>query len=137
MLYCQEVWPRHWSLSVCPYYRLSFLSVGLDPSQVRIIGFLSCLEVWILASNACLYVSIISFLSFLEVWILASNACLHRKKRFTSFPSPAGMSLTELPQGRNNSVMTSLFPPRKSLVVTSQLGTETREPFFMVCMSLL
>ncbi len=33
----------------------------------------------------------------------------HRKKRFTSFPSPAGMSLTKLPLGRNNSVMTSLF----------------------------
>jgi hypothetical protein len=32
---------------------------------------------------------------------------LHRKKRFTSFPSPAGMSLTKLPLGRNNSVMTS------------------------------
>ncbi|MFN9901925.1 MAG: hypothetical protein ACK55Z_24715 [bacterium] len=28
------------------------------------------------------------------------------KKRFTSFPSPAGMSLTKLPPGRNNSVMT-------------------------------
>jgi hypothetical protein len=35
---------------------------------------------------------------------------LHRKKRFTSFPSPAGMSLTKLTSGRNNSVMTSLFP---------------------------
>jgi hypothetical protein len=40
---------------------------------------------------------------------------LHRKKRFTSFPSPAGMSQTKLPLGRNNSVMTSLFPPRESL----------------------
>jgi hypothetical protein len=40
--------------------------------------------------------------------------CLHRKKRFTSFPYPAGMSLTKLPLGRNNSVMTSLFPPRES-----------------------
>jgi hypothetical protein len=33
------------------------------------------------------------------------------------------MSLTKLPLGRNNSVMTSLFPPRESLVVTSRLGT--------------
>jgi hypothetical protein len=57
---------------------------------------------------------------------------LHRKKRFTSFPSPAGMSLAKLPLGRNNSVMTSLFPPRESLVVTSRLGTGTREPFFTV-----
>ncbi len=54
----------------------------------------------------------------------------HRKKRFTSFPSPAGMSQTKLPLGRNNSVMTSLFPPRESLVVTSRWGRETREPFF-------
>ncbi len=55
---------------------------------------------------------------------------VHRKKRFTSFPSPAGMSPTKLPLDRNNSVMTSLFPPRESLVVASWLGRETREPFF-------
>jgi hypothetical protein len=54
----------------------------------------------------------------------------HRKKRFTSFPSPAGMSLTKLPLGRNNSVMTSLFPPRESLVVTSRLGTGNSRTFF-------
>ncbi len=47
---------------------------------------------------------------------------IHCKKRFTSFPSPAGMSLTKLPLGRNNSVMTSLFPPRESLVVTNPAG---------------
>jgi hypothetical protein len=46
-----------------------------------------------------------------------AHHALHRKKRFTSFPSPAGMPLTKLPLGRNNSVMTSLFPPRESLVV--------------------
>jgi hypothetical protein len=56
--------------------------------------------------------------------------CIHRKKRFTSFPSPAGMSLTKLPLGRNNSVMTSLFPPRESLVVTSRLGTGNSRTFF-------
>ncbi len=33
------------------------------------------------------------------------------------------MSLTKLPLGTNNSVMTSLFPPRESLVVTLRLGT--------------
>ncbi len=54
----------------------------------------------------------------------------HRKKRFTSFPSKAGMSLTKVLLARNNSVMTSLFPPRESLVVTSRWGRETREPFF-------
>jgi hypothetical protein len=53
------------------------------------------------------------------------------KKSFTSFPSPAGISLIKLPLGRNNSVMTSLFPPRESLVVTSWLGTGTRDPFFL------
>ncbi len=52
------------------------------------------------------------------------------KKRFTSFPSPAGMSLSKLPLGRNNSVMTSLFPPRESLVVTSRLGTGNSRSFF-------
>ncbi len=40
------------------------------------------------------------------------------------------MSLTKLRLGRNNSVMTSLFPPRESLVVTSGWGRETREPIF-------
>jgi hypothetical protein len=57
---------------------------------------------------------------------------VHRKKRFTSFPSPAGMSLTKLSLGRNNSVMTSLFPPRESLVVTltSRLGTGNLRTFF-------
>jgi hypothetical protein len=59
--------------------------------------------------------------------------CSHRKKRFTSFPSPAGMSLTKLPLGRNNSVMTSLFPPRESLVVTSRLGTGNSQSFFLRC----
>ncbi len=58
---------------------------------------------------------------------------VHRKKRFTSFPSPAGMSLTKLPLGRNNSVMTSLFPPRESLVVTSRLGTGNSWTFFLRC----
>ncbi len=55
---------------------------------------------------------------------------VHRKKRFTSFPSPAGMSLTKLPLGRNISVMTLLFPPRESLVVTSRLGTGNSRTFF-------
>ncbi len=59
---------------------------------------------------------------------------VHRKKRFTNFPSPAGMSLTKLPLGRNNSVMTSLFPPRQSLVVTSRLGTGNSRTFFLRCM---
>ncbi len=59
-----------------------------------------------------------------------AHHALHRKKRFTSFPSPARMSLTKLPMGRNNSVMTSLSPPRESLVVTSRLGTGNSGTFF-------
>jgi hypothetical protein len=63
---------------------------------------------------------------------------IHRKKRFTSFPSPAGMSLTKLSLGRNNSVMTSLFPPREGLVVTSRLGTgNSRSFFYGVCESFV
>ncbi len=60
------------------------------------------------------------------------SSTIHRKKRFTSFPSPAGMSLTKLPLGRNNSLMTSLFPPRESLVVTSWLRTGTSRIFFLL-----
>ncbi len=58
---------------------------------------------------------------------------VHRKKRFMSFPSPAGMSLTKHPLGRNNSLMTSLFPPRESLVVTSRLGTGNSRSIFLRC----
>jgi hypothetical protein len=42
------------------------------------------------------------------------------------------MSLTKLPLGKNNSVMTSIFPPRESLVVTSRLGTGNSRTFFTV-----
>jgi hypothetical protein len=61
----------------------------------------------------------------------ADSRSIHRNKRFTSFQSPAGMSLTKLPMGRTNSVMTSLFPPRESLVVTSRLGTGNSRTFFL------
>ncbi len=62
-----------------------------------------------------------------------SSSQPHPKKRFRSFPSPAGMSLTKLPLGRNISVMTSLFPPRESLVVTSRLETGNSRTFFLRC----
>ncbi len=52
------------------------------------------------------------------------------KKGSRVSPSPAGMSLTKLPLGRNNSIMTSLFPTRESLVVTSQMGTGNSRTFF-------
>ncbi len=57
---------------------------------------------------------------------------IHRKKRFTSFPSPTGMSLTKLLLGRNNSVMTSLFPPRESLVVIPAGDGKIANLFFTV-----
>jgi hypothetical protein len=60
----------------------------------------------------------------------ADEQNIHRKKRFTSFPSPSGMSLAKLPLDRNNSVMTSLFPPRESLLVTSRLRTGNLRTFF-------
>jgi hypothetical protein len=41
---------------------------------------------------------------------------IHRKKMFSIFPSPAGMSLTKLSLGGNNDVIYKLFPPRESLV---------------------
>ncbi len=62
----------------------------------------------------------------------SAGTYIHSKKRLTSFPSSAGMSLTKLPLGRNNSVMTSLFPPRESLLWHPGWGRETREPFFTV-----
>jgi hypothetical protein len=48
-----------------------------------------------------------------------------------SFPSPAGMSLTKLPLGRNNSVMTSLFPPEFGSDI--RLGTGNSRTFFLRC----
>ncbi len=82
----------------------------------------------------CLPVPTLIFLW--EINIFPGSVCLHRKKRFTSFPSPAGMSITKLPLGRNNSVMTSLFPPRESLVVTSRLGMGNSRAFFLQCILL-
>jgi hypothetical protein len=57
---------------------------------------------------------------------------VHRKKRFTSFPSQAGMSLTKLPLGRNNSVMTSLFLPRESYSDIPS-GDGNSRTFFLRC----
>ncbi len=58
---------------------------------------------------------------------------VHRKKRFTSFPSQAWMSLTKLPLGRNNSVMTSLFPPRESLESSLPAGDGKLANLFLRC----
>jgi hypothetical protein len=50
------------------------------------------------------------------MYVLVQIDVLHRKKTFSIFPSPAGMSLTKLSLGGYNLYMMSLFPPRESLV---------------------
>jgi hypothetical protein len=56
---------------------------------------------------------------------------IHRKKSFSIFPSPAGMSLTKLSLGGNNDVIYKLFPPREC----SGWGREYQKAFLrcMVC----
>jgi hypothetical protein len=58
------------------------------------------------------------------------NLLLHRKKGFSLFPSPAGMSLTEFFLGGYNLYMTSLFPPRESLVSDIPAGDGNIEKLF-------
>jgi hypothetical protein len=74
-----------------------------------------------------------SYVPKLLLQLYTDEETVHRKKRFTSFPSPAGLSLTKLPLGRNNSVIMSLFPPRESLVVTSRLGDGKLANLFLRC----
>ncbi len=52
---------------------------------------------------------------------------LHRKKNFSIFPCPAGMWLS---LGGNNLYMTSLFPPRESLVSDIPAGDGNIEKLF-------
>ncbi len=59
--------------------------------------------------------------------------CVHRKKSFSIFPSPAGMSLSKLSLGRNNSYMTSLFPTRESLVSDILAGGGNIKKLFLRC----
>jgi hypothetical protein len=76
-----------------PYSRLT--TVTAFPSHHSLSGFF------------IYYLSIFSSSLSYRISSPLFSFFLHRKKRFTSFPSPAGMSLTKLPLGRNNSVMTS------------------------------
>ncbi len=55
---------------------------------------------------------------------------MHRKKIFSVFPSPAGMSLIKLSLGGNTLYMTSLFPPRESLVSDILAGDGILKSFF-------
>ncbi len=65
--------------------------------------------------------------------INAGWSVLHCKKSFSIFPSPAGMSLTKLSLGGNNLYMTSLFPPRKSLVIDIPAGDGNIKKLFLQC----
>ncbi len=57
----------------------------------------------------------------------------HRKKSFSIFPSPAGMSFTKLSMGGNNDVIYKLFPPRESLVSDIPAGDGNIEKLFLQC----
>jgi hypothetical protein len=64
----------------------------------------------------------------------ASDRVYTVKKRFASFPSPAGMSLTtELSLGGNNDVITELFLPRGSLVRDIPAGDGKLVNLFLRC----
>ncbi len=129
-------------LGHCPLVCCRRFSAFYLLSNVYTVFFLSILHkkcIWKNGSKVNIFKIYIVFLQ--NKWNLQGAATklqlyhsvkihVHRKKRFTSFPSPAGMSLTKLPLGRNNSVMTSLFPPRESLVATSRLGTGNSQTFF-------
>ena len=58
------------------------------------------------------------------------SSALHRKKSFSIFPSPSGVSLTRFSLGGNNIYMTSLFPPRESLVSDIPAGDGNLEKLF-------
>jgi hypothetical protein len=58
---------------------------------------------------------------------------LHRKKSFSIFSSPAGMSLTELSLGGNYDVIYRLFLPRESLVSDILSGDGNIEKLFSRC----
>jgi hypothetical protein len=48
--------------------------------------------------------------------IVVPASLLHRKKSFSIFPSPAGLSLTKLSLGGNYDVIYKIFLPRECLV---------------------
>ncbi len=58
---------------------------------------------------------------------------IHRKRSFSIFPSPAGMSPTKLSMGGNNKVINKLFPPRESLVSDIPAGDGNIEKLFLRC----
>jgi hypothetical protein len=63
-----------------------------------------------------------------------SKKCAYTVKKLLIFPSSAGMPLTKLSHGGNNFYMTSLFPPRESLVSDIPAGDGNFEKLFLWCM---
>jgi hypothetical protein len=63
-------------------------------------------------------------------YLLLFQYSLHRKESFSIFLSPAGKSLTKLSLCGNNLYMTSLFPPRESLVSEIPAGDGNIEKLF-------
>ncbi len=59
---------------------------------------------------------------------LAAGLYLHCKKRFSFFPSPAGMSRTELSQSRAGII--KLFPARENLVSDIPAGDGKNDNLF-------
>jgi hypothetical protein len=60
---------------------------------------------------------------------------VHRKKRFGSFPFPAGMSLP-ISLGGNYDVITELFLPRSSLVSDIPAGDGKLTNLFLRCRTM-
>ncbi len=58
---------------------------------------------------------------------------LHRKKRFASFPSPAGMSLPNSPWAGITTALLNYSCPGGVWLVTSRLGTGNSWTFFLRC----
>jgi hypothetical protein len=60
---------------------------------------------------------------------------IHRKKSFSIFPSPAGMSLTKHSLGGNYDVIYKLFLLRESLVNDIPAGDGKIEKLFLRCIA--
>jgi hypothetical protein len=59
---------------------------------------------------------------------------LHRKKSYSLYTSPAGMSLTKLSLGGNYDVIYKLLTPRESLVSDIPAGDGNIVKLFLRCM---
>ncbi len=66
------------------------------------------------------------------VWKLLGDR-IHCKKSFSTFPSPAGISLTKLSLGGNYDVIDKLFLPRESLVCDIPAGDGKIAILFLKC----